>query len=52
MKKTLIHLTVSSCFMLGAAFAHADSDSSRGSSPDKLFKAMDTNTDGYVTGRI
>jgi Ca2+-binding EF-hand superfamily protein len=50
MKKSFNYLAHASCFVLGSTLAHADSDSSRGNTPDKLFKAMDTNTDGYVTG--
>ena len=56
MKKTIVFLTMSSCFMLGTSIAHADTDSSHGNMNDKMFKmdqktlkAMDKDSDGKVT---
>lgn len=56
MKKTIVFLAMSSCFMLGTSIAHADSDSSQGNMNDKMFKmdqktlkAMDKDSDGKVT---
>lgn len=56
MKKTIISLAMSSCFILGTSLAHADSDSSQGKMDDKMFKmdvqtfkAMDKDSDGRVT---
>ena len=49
MKKTFNYLAITSCFILGTALAHADADSSQGNMYDKMFKAMDTNSDGMVT---
>lgn len=57
MKKNIIFLAMSSCFILGTSIAHADSDSSQGKMDDKIFKvdektfkAMDKNSDGKVAG--
>ena len=47
MKKTFNYLAITSCFVLGTTFAHADS--SQGKMQEKMFKAMDTNSDGMVT---
>ncbi len=56
MKKNIIFLAMSSCFMLGTSIAHADSDSSQGKMDNKTFKmdqkmlkAMDKDSDGKVT---
>ena len=56
MKKTIISLAMSSCFVLGTSFAHADSDSSHGDMNNKTFKmdqktlkAMDKDSDGKIT---
>ncbi len=49
MKKTINCLTLASCFVLGATVAHANPDSSQGNMQDKMFKDMDTNSDGMVT---
>jgi Ni/Co efflux regulator RcnB len=56
MKKIIVFLAMSSCFMLGTSIAHADSDSSHGNMNDKMFKmdqktlkAMDKDSDGKVT---
>ena len=49
MKKSFTYLAMTSCFILGSTFAHADSDSSQGKMHDKMFKAMDMNSDGRVT---
>ncbi|MDP1679483.1 MAG: hypothetical protein Q8L02_05095 [Candidatus Nitrotoga sp.] len=55
MKKTIVFLTISSCFILGTSMVHADSNSSQGKMNDKMFtmdekmfKAMDKDTDGKV----
>jgi Ca2+-binding EF-hand superfamily protein len=48
MKKSLTSLAVLSCFVLGTTVAHADADS-QGKMQEKLFKSMDTNSDGNVT---
>jgi len=56
MKKTIVFLAMSSCFILGTSIAHADSDSSQGRKDDKIFKidqkmfkAMDKDSNGKVT---
>ncbi len=56
MKKTIVYLAISSCFILGASIAHADSDSSQGKKDDKIFKmdenmfkSMDKDKNGRVT---
>ncbi|MDP1721642.1 MAG: hypothetical protein Q8L37_00375 [Candidatus Gottesmanbacteria bacterium] len=56
MKKTIVFLAMSSCFILGTSMAHADSDSSQGKMDDKvfkmdekMFKAMDKDSNGKVT---
>ena len=49
MKKTFNYLAITSCFVLGTTLAHADADASYGKMHDKMFKAMDTNSDGMVT---
>ena len=49
MKKTFSYLAITSCFVLGTTLAHADSDASYGKMQDKMFKAMDANSDGMVT---
>lgn len=64
MKKTVNYLVVMSCFALGATLAHADPDAHHGKMHDseahhhgkmhekmheKMFKAMDANTDGAIT---
>jgi len=56
MKKTIVFLAMSSCFILGASIAHADSDSSQGKKDDKIFKmdekmfkAIDKDSNGRVT---
>jgi hypothetical protein len=49
MNKTFIYLAMSSCFIFGTTIAHADSESSQGKMPDKMFKSMDANSDGRVT---
>ena len=49
MKKTFDYLAITSCFVLGTTFAYADADSSQGNMAEKMFKAMDTNSDGMVT---
>ena len=49
MKKSFNYLAITSCFVLGTALAHADADSSQGDMAEKMFKAMDSNTDGMVT---
>ena len=56
MKKTIVYLAMSSCFVLGASIAHADSDSSQGKKDgkifkmdEKMFKAMDKDSNGRVT---
>ena len=47
MKKTFNYLAITSCFVLGTTFAHADS--SQGKMKDEMFKAMDTNSDRMIT---
>ncbi|CAG9933138.1 hypothetical protein [Candidatus Nitrotoga arctica] len=56
MKKTIISLAMSSCFILGTSHAQADSDSSHANMNNKTFKmdqktlkAMDKDSDGKVT---
>ena len=49
MKKTFNYLAITSCFVLATTLAHADADSSQGNMAAKMFKAMDTNSDGMVT---
>jgi hypothetical protein len=53
MKKTFSYLAITSCFILGTTLAHADTDASHGKMDgkmqEKMFKAMDTNSDGMVT---
>ena len=49
MKKTINCFALASCFVLGTTAAHANPDSSQGSMQDKMFKDMDTNSDGMVT---
>jgi Ca2+-binding EF-hand superfamily protein len=49
MKKTFSYLAITSCFVLGTTLAHADTDSSQGKMQEKMFKAMDANSDGMVT---
>ncbi len=49
MKKTFKYLAITSYFVLGTSLAYADSDSSHGNMQDKMFKAMDANSDGKVT---
>jgi len=55
MKKTIVFLAMSSCFILGTSMAHADSDSSQEKMDDKvfkmdetMFKTMDKDSDGKV----
>ena len=53
MKKTFNYLTITSCFILGTTLAHADTDARYGKMDgkmqEKMFKAMDTNSDGMVS---
>jgi len=53
MKKTFSYLAITSCFVLGTTLAHADADASYGKMDgkmqEKMFKAMDANSDGMVT---
>ncbi len=49
MKKSFNYLTLASCLLLGSTLVHADSASSQGKSPDQMFKAIDTNSDGNAT---
>jgi len=53
MKKTFNYLALTSCFILGTSLAHADTDARSGKMDgkmqEKMFKAMDTNTDGMVS---
>jgi hypothetical protein len=53
MKKTFNYLALTSCFILGTTLAHADTDARSGKMDgkmqEKMFKAMDTNTDGMVS---
>jgi hypothetical protein len=49
MKKTLIYLALTSCFVLGNTVAHANPGSNHGNMQNKMFKDMDTNSDGMVT---
>ena len=53
MKKNFSYLAITSCFVLGTTLAHADSDASHGKMDgkmqEKMFKAMDANSDGMVT---
>jgi hypothetical protein len=52
MKKIFNYLAVTSCLMLSTSLAHADSDSDLSQHPnreDKMFEAMDVNSDGKVT---
>lgn len=56
MKKTIVFIAMSSCFILGTSMAHADSDSSQGKKDDKMFKmdekmfkAMDKDSEGKVS---
>lgn len=55
MKKTIVYLAMSSCFILGTSMAYADSDSSQGKMDHKvfkmdetMFKAMDKDSNGKV----
>jgi hypothetical protein len=52
MKKTFSYLAMTSCFLLGTTLAHADSDAHHGKMEgkmqEKMFKAMDANSDGMV----
>lgn len=55
MKKTIVFLAMSSCFILGTSMAYAASDSSQGKMDDKtfkmdqeMFKAMDKDSNGSV----
>ena len=53
MKKIFNYLALTSCFILGTTLAHADSDGRSakmdGKMQEKMFKAMDTNSDGMVS---
>ncbi len=49
MKKTLIYLALTSCFVLGNTVVHANPVSNHGNMQNKMFKDMDTNSDGMVT---
>ncbi len=49
MKKTFIYFAMTSCFVLGTTLAHADTDAHHGKMHEKMFKAMDANSDGMVT---
>ena len=53
MKKTFNYLAITSCLLLGATLAHADTDKNHGKMygemKEKMFKAMDSNSDGKVT---
>jgi hypothetical protein len=49
MKKTLIYLALTSCFVLSNTVAHANPGSNQGNMQDKMLKDMDTNSDGMVT---
>jgi len=49
MKKTFNYLAITSCFILGTTLAHADTDARYGKMQEKMFKAMDTNSDGMVS---
>ncbi|MDQ3267593.1 MAG: hypothetical protein M3P47_02535 [Pseudomonadota bacterium] len=53
MKKTFNYFALTSCFILGTTLAHADTDARSGKMDgkmqEKMFKAMDTNTDGMVS---
>lgn len=53
MKKTFSYLAITSCFVLGTTLTHADTDASHGKMDgkmqEKMFKAMDANSDGMVT---
>ncbi|RFC34452.1 MAG: EF hand [Candidatus Nitrotoga sp. MKT] len=53
MKKTFSYLAITSCFILVTTLAHADTDASHGKMDgkmqEKMFKALDANSDGMVT---
>lgn len=49
MKKTFSYFAITSCFVLGTTLAHADIDAHHGKIHEKMFKAMDANSDGMVT---
>lgn len=49
MKKTFIHLAITSCFVLGTTLAYANPGSNEENMADKMYKDMDTNSDGVVT---
>ncbi len=49
MKKTLIYLALTSCFVLGNTVVHANPDSNQGNKHDQMTKDMDTNSDGMIT---
>jgi hypothetical protein len=49
MKKTFNYLAISSCFILDATIAHADSKSYQGYSKGTMSESMDTNSDGKIT---
>lgn len=49
MNKTFSYFAMTSCLVLGITYAHADTDAHHGKMHEKIFKAMDTNSDGMVT---
>lgn len=49
MKKTFSYFAMTPCFVLGITLAHADTDAHHGKMHEKMFKAMDANSDGMVT---
>ncbi|RFC39068.1 MAG: EF hand [Candidatus Nitrotoga sp. LAW] len=53
MRKAFSYLAMTSCFVLGTTLAHADTDAHHGKMvgkiQEKMFKAMDANSDGMVT---
>ena len=49
MKKTFNYLAITSCFVLGTSLVYADSDSNSRDVENRMFKAMDVNSDGKVS---